>query len=55
MPNKKSKSKYGYAKFSERELDDYCNKIIGKKLEIVEACISHLPVNVFFQVIMLTP
>lgn len=42
MPNNKSKSKYGYAKFSEKELDDYCNKIIGKKLEIVEAFLIFL-------------
>ena len=42
MPNS---TNYGYGWYSEEQLDDYYNKLIGKTLEIFKV----LLVNFFFQ------
>ena len=45
MPNS---TNYGYGWYSEEQLEDYYNKLIGKTLEIFKVLLNNL-VNFFFQ------
>ena len=47
MPNS---TNYGYGWYSEEQLDDYYNKLIGKTLEIFIVLFNIFLFNFFFQV-----